>query len=400
MEFEQSHSTPLTFGRLFSRLFRSGQQRPSEKTTYPAGSIGPLKGMERELGEISSRADAFLRDSDSKLKRTLGVGRGPGAEEKKACLHTEREAARIALAHDITRLHEQLGTGIDADQMFRLRNLLESHAPPPNEPSRPGIEDRIEKSVLGLLFLRAKEEAWRRFESLAEGSGLVWPLQSGHPDTLPPEEIDRLRERHRKEIREAFLAASPRHTADLIQGEVSAWASSYPDRHSYLWLQTVFRGVAAALSAQFFGAALELWMWRTPEAERDLIAAAAERLEGLRSSATGDRQSWSNATEVVAQVDEICAAVIPGLVWSYVSPKLSWVRKGEATPEISILAAGLSPIDPVCGMSITPERVAAQLEIDGRTLYFCSTPCRQRFEASPSRFPAAPANAMEKGGPQ
>ena len=402
MELEQGHPTSPIFGGLFSRLFTSGEPPPSAKTGDPVSSIGSLNGLERELGEISSRAEAFLRDSDPKLKKTAGAGGDSEGEKKKVRLHTERETARMTLARDIAHLHEQLGTRIDAKQMLRLRSLLESHAPGCEKKPSPTIEERIDKSVLRLLFLRSKQEAWNHFETLVEESGIAWPLQGGHPDTLPPEEIDRLRERHRKEIREAFLDASPHQIAALVQGEVIAWGSSYPDKHSYLWLQTVYRGVAAALCAQFFGAALEIWIWRTRKAEGDLLAAAAERLTGLRSSAFDEIRSRSKAVEVTSKVDEICETVIPGLVWSYVAPKLSWVRAGEAAPAISVLAAGLSPLDPVCGMSITPERIAAELEFEGHPLYFCSAACRQRFEASPSGFQAVPypAAATSRGGSQ
>jgi YHS domain-containing protein len=380
MESERSHPAPLIFGRLFSRLFGTEEPANAQKAEDPAGAIGPLNSLERELDEISRRADASVRDLDSQAKRTTGAGGAPADDGEKARLHGARDSARLVMARDIALLHEQLGTGIDTPQMARLRSLLEAHAPGIEEPSRPEVDERIERHVLQNLYARSVEEAWRRFETLVEESGLVWPLQEGHSESLPPEEIDRLREKHHKEIRATFLAASAQHTAELIQGEVRAWGSSYPDMHSYLWLQTVFRGVAAALCAQFFAAALEIWLWRSHEAEREFLAAVAQRLAALRSSASGESGSRSKAAEVTAQVDEICGIVIPDVVWAYIAPKLSWARAGEPAPAISVLASGLSPLDPVCGMLLTPERVAAQMEVEGRRLYFCSISCRQRFE--------------------
>jgi YHS domain-containing protein len=37
--------------------------------------------------------------------------------------------------------------------------------------------------------------------------------------------------------------------------------------------------------------------------------------------------------------------------------------------------------DPICGMTVLPERAAATSVRDGRTYYFCSTGCKERFDA-------------------
>ena len=58
-------------------------------------------------------------------------------------------------------------------------------------------------------------------------------------------------------------------------------------------------------------------------------------------------------------------------------------------------------IDPVCGMTVEPERAAGSVEHDGQTYYFCSTGCRDRFRAAPDQYvkqaPAA-ASAMPGAG--
>lgn len=38
-------------------------------------------------------------------------------------------------------------------------------------------------------------------------------------------------------------------------------------------------------------------------------------------------------------------------------------------------------LDPICGMTVDPARAAATSVRDGRTVYFCSVSCRERFEA-------------------
>ena len=37
-------------------------------------------------------------------------------------------------------------------------------------------------------------------------------------------------------------------------------------------------------------------------------------------------------------------------------------------------------IDPICGMAVSPETAAASLEFDGKTTYFCSKGCFEKFK--------------------
>jgi Cu+-exporting ATPase len=56
-------------------------------------------------------------------------------------------------------------------------------------------------------------------------------------------------------------------------------------------------------------------------------------------------------------------------------------------------------VDPVCGMTITPEDAVGHVEHRGQTYYFCAESCLERFRATPEAFvggaprPAAPAVA-------
>src|SRR5260370_24447653 len=53
----------------------------------------------------------------------------------------------------------------------------------------------------------------------------------------------------------------------------------------------------------------------------------------------------------------------------------------ESDPDTSIPA-----VDPVCGMTVVPQRAAAQAEHDGKTYFFCSVGCSKKFQADPMRF--------------
>lgn len=39
--------------------------------------------------------------------------------------------------------------------------------------------------------------------------------------------------------------------------------------------------------------------------------------------------------------------------------------------------------DPICGMDVEESEAAGQSEHEGTTYYFCSTGCKERFDASP-----------------
>ncbi len=49
--------------------------------------------------------------------------------------------------------------------------------------------------------------------------------------------------------------------------------------------------------------------------------------------------------------------------------------------------------DPICGMTVDPERAAAKAEQDGATYYFCSQGCATRFQKAPEKFLGAPGAA-------
>ena len=43
-------------------------------------------------------------------------------------------------------------------------------------------------------------------------------------------------------------------------------------------------------------------------------------------------------------------------------------------------------IDPVCGMTVNPERAAAKWDYKGQTYYFCNPSCLARFQAAPDSY--------------
>jgi len=62
-------------------------------------------------------------------------------------------------------------------------------------------------------------------------------------------------------------------------------------------------------------------------------------------------------------------------------------------PGLPILLAVPREKDPVCGMMVDPEKAAGKVEHDGKTYYFCSARCVERFRNEPEKFLAAPGTA-------
>ncbi len=55
--------------------------------------------------------------------------------------------------------------------------------------------------------------------------------------------------------------------------------------------------------------------------------------------------------------------------------------------------------DPVCGMMVVPEKAAAKVEHAGKTHYFCSKNCAERFSLEPEKFLVASGTAGMNHGP-
>ncbi len=65
-------------------------------------------------------------------------------------------------------------------------------------------------------------------------------------------------------------------------------------------------------------------------------------------------------------------------------------------PALPILPPSPKEKDPVCGMLVDPRKATSKQEYKGKTYYFCSTRCAERFQKEPERFLAAPgAGGME-----
>jgi Cu+-exporting ATPase len=54
--------------------------------------------------------------------------------------------------------------------------------------------------------------------------------------------------------------------------------------------------------------------------------------------------------------------------------------------------------DPVCGMPVEEGRAAGTSEYEGRTYYFCSYGCREKFSENPRRYARREARERANDG--
>lgn len=47
-------------------------------------------------------------------------------------------------------------------------------------------------------------------------------------------------------------------------------------------------------------------------------------------------------------------------------------------------------VDVVCGMDVDPKNAAGQSNHEGKTYYFCSSECKQKFDANPREYAEQP----------
>src|SRR5258708_30301379 len=64
-----------------------------------------------------------------------------------------------------------------------------------------------------------------------------------------------------------------------------------------------------------------------------------------------------------------------------------------AGASLPILQGPAKHKDPVCGMTVAPEKAAGKVEHAANTYYFCSKQCAERFSREPDRFLAVPGSA-------
>jgi Cu+-exporting ATPase len=98
----------------------------------------------------------------------------------------------------------------------------------------------------------------------------------------------------------------------------------------------------------------------------------------------GCAQKFEQAPEKYLSVTTPSGAVAGAQAAAAVKPAMT---------SLPILASAPREKDPVCGMMVDPQKAAGKVEHAGKTYFFCSPRCAERFEKEPEKFLAAPGTA-------
>ncbi len=356
------------FGKTFSNLFGIQAEPQSEAPTPDIKAE-----LEQAWSQVRSLADEQSRSDLSEADMTTQEDR----------YSKEHKAAQGELWDEILTLHRGLGTELSEKPLKRLRHAALGHAFAAEEPSDLSLEGRIDYLVLSDLFRRCAERAWDRLAQLMERGAEGWPIPPDLSYHRTPESVAEMVDRRQKALRDEFISALPKKQADLVVGEVEVWGPSYPGSDSWLWRQTALVAVGAALQLQLFVAALELWLWRSPSLDIALNAQVEKELVAAKALLTRGVLTLEDAETVANRSRVVCKEILPALVWKYIEPRLNW---DGGSPTLATFAKEVSTIDPVCGMALTSERIAARSTADEKTYYFCSESCQNRFKASTKKY--------------
>jgi Cu+-exporting ATPase len=114
-------------------------------------------------------------------------------------------------------------------------------------------------------------------------------------------------------------------------------------------------------------------------------------VEPSRAAAQGEYKgttyyfcAMSCAEKFTAEPEKYLAATNPGTRGSAGLVQLGGAKKASAP--LPVDSVEVFEVDPVCGMKVEPSSAAGKAEYKGKTIYFCSLSCLNKFKANPERY--------------
>ncbi len=383
-------STRSPLARLFTFLL--GEKAPAAPPD-PQGSGDVRQQLEANLQKLRVEVERLR----ARASGTNGAEESPqlrAYREQQVAWRKARERARARLEESILTLHQTLQTHIDKSRLERLHRIMVVHQPASPDPDG-DLDGQIERHVLDYLHLQCGELAWDRLLRLMERAGMPWPVSDESLFGKKPEEKAAVLAQQLIQDRTTFLQQPALRATELLLGEVEVWSYAYPEEGSWLWTKTALLAVGSALRAQLFLAALELWMWRPPELDQELQALLRPYLEQTQILLKSGVTSATESANLTDQVTNACRELIPLRIWDFVRDRMRWEAGSGDTPVVETLAEGLNCIDPVCGMALRADHVAARLTYQGVAYFFCQPGCLERFETDPNYYLGSQAPALQ-----
>jgi hypothetical protein len=313
---------------------RPGKERKQE--TEPSASffghhigalLAPGKAEKDEFLPIDKELDSSLEVIRKKLQQarpfhTLVGDRISEEEIKHRHFIEERNRAQEDLFENIIRFHREFGTGLTADDLWSLHDVMQKEADHEAACSeKTSFYEHVECNLLSFLRRKAGEQAWQRVEDYMIQHHISFPISSSMIDHAKSERTEQIREERKKQARNDILKMPAQQSAELILGNVPVWVYSYPAKDTYLWDVTVLQGVAPGLAAHFLIEYLAIWEKNSVEMLKKIQKEFMVEIRELRErgeSAT----DISKAFSVSMELQRLSREEIPDHIWNYISSKL------------------------------------------------------------------------------
>jgi hypothetical protein len=313
---------------------RPGKERKQE--TEPSVSffgqhigtlLTPGKAEKDEFLPIDKELDSSLEVIRKKLQQarpshTLEGNRISEEETKHRRFIEERNRAQEELFEDIIQSHRKFGTGLTADDLWSLHDLMQKEADHEAACSeKTSFHEHVECNLLGFLRKKAGEQAWKQVEDYIVRDHIPFPIPSSMVDHAESERTEQIGNERKKQARDDLLQMLAQQSAELILGNVPVWVYSYPAKNTYLWHLTVLQGVAAGLAAHLLIEYLAIWEKNTAEMLKKIQKEFVNEIRELRQrgeSATDISKAFSLSMEL----QRISREEIPDYIWKYISSKM------------------------------------------------------------------------------
>jgi hypothetical protein len=289
--------------------------------------LAPGKAEKDEFLPIDKELDSSLEVIRKKLQQarpshTLEGNRISEEEIKHRRFIEERNRAQEELFDEIIRSHHEFGTGLTADDLRSLHDVMQKEADHEAACSeKTSFHEHVECNLLGFLRKKAGEQAWKRVEDYVARDHIPFPIPSSMIDHAESERTEQIREKRKKQARNDLLQMPAQQSAELILGNVPVWVYSYPTKDTYLWRLTVLQGVAAGLAAQLLIEYLAIWEKNAAEMLKKIQKEFMDEIKNLRERGES-ANDISKAFSVSMELQRISREEIPEYIWKYISSKL------------------------------------------------------------------------------
>jgi hypothetical protein len=286
--------------------------------------LTPGKDETEEFLPIDEELESSLEAVRKKLRRTKLTQAAEGNNALKEELKhkrfiEERNTAQEALFDDMVRRHQEFRSGLNAEDLWSLHDLMEKAANRETAcSSESELHEHVECNVLSLLRRKAAEQAWQKVQDYIEQLRIPFPIPSSMLDPKDPARNERIEEETEKLTREEFLDMPARQLVDLILGNVPVWVYSYPAKDTYLWFLTVLRGVAAGLAANSFIKYLAIWEENSPQILKKIQLEFMDKIREVRQRGEA-AIDLSEVFSVSMELQRISREEIPDQIWKYIS---------------------------------------------------------------------------------